>query len=48
MPWDERDLFLSRRQIFGQGYALIAFSVGPLIRQALKFLFGDHITSLFY
>ena len=48
MPWDERDLFLSRRQIFGQGYALIAFSVGPLIMQALKFLFGDHLTSLFY
>ena len=48
MRWDERDPFLSRRQIFGQGYVFIAFSVGPLIRQALKFLLGDHLTSLFY
>jgi len=46
MPWDERDLFLSHTQIFGQGYALIAFSVGSLIRQELKFLLGDHLTSL--
>lgn len=37
MSWDKRDLFLSCKHNFGQGYAvLIAFSVGHLRQRSIK------------